>query len=227
MILGSNIIYKCNKCENLISRRSLKSGNTFGAKLFSDGKQIAPMLPEFPTLVKCDKCGHFLWLNKLEVVNKLEATDNFGVNKLLGIIDNLEEENPTNDNPSLAMFLSINEYFEAIQAKAFSNEEEERYIRIHLWWAYNDKVRIGKDQFLSGVDEKRWRENVKQLIPLLNIDNIDNMIMQAELYRNLGDFEKSLAIINNINNEGLDWIREIFTLQCKKKNRKVFELIQD
>jgi hypothetical protein len=49
---GPDYIFECPKCSTLIKRGSLKSGNGFGAKLFSDGKQVAPRLPEFPKLTK-------------------------------------------------------------------------------------------------------------------------------------------------------------------------------
>ena len=72
MIPGPEYIYKCPNCGNLLSRGSLMSGNTFGAKLFSDGKRITPMLPEFPNLTKCKKCNRFIWVNKLQEVGTYE-----------------------------------------------------------------------------------------------------------------------------------------------------------
>jgi hypothetical protein len=44
------------------------SGNTFGAKVFSDMKRVAPMLPEFPRITICPKCNTIFWLSKAEEV---------------------------------------------------------------------------------------------------------------------------------------------------------------
>jgi len=48
MLPGPNEYFKCSKCSQIVSRGSIASGNTFGAVLYSDGNQIAPMLPKFP-----------------------------------------------------------------------------------------------------------------------------------------------------------------------------------
>lgn len=53
MIPGPNYVYKCPNCSALLTRESIASGNSFGSKLFSDGKRIAPMNPELPNLTKC------------------------------------------------------------------------------------------------------------------------------------------------------------------------------
>jgi hypothetical protein len=46
MIPGPTHIIKCPKCTNLLSKSSLRSGNTIGTELFSVTKIIAPILPE-------------------------------------------------------------------------------------------------------------------------------------------------------------------------------------
>jgi len=72
------------------------------------------MLPEFPILVKCSKCGHFLWLNRMDPLN----------NKLANL-------SPIAINAKPAMFLSIDEYFEALTSGACTNKEDELDIRIY------------------------------------------------------------------------------------------------
>ena len=52
MIPGPILIIPCPICSFQGKKRTLISGNTFGAELWSDGKQIAPMLPEYPILCK-------------------------------------------------------------------------------------------------------------------------------------------------------------------------------
>ena len=62
MIQGSDYIYKCPKCGNLLKKLTLISGNTFQGTVYSDGKSIYPMLPEIPNLTKCKKCDEIFWL---------------------------------------------------------------------------------------------------------------------------------------------------------------------
>jgi len=51
MLPGPTIVRKCSTCGKLIAQPTLLSGNTFGARFWTDGKREAPMLPEQPWLV--------------------------------------------------------------------------------------------------------------------------------------------------------------------------------
>ena len=64
MIPGGNIYYTCPICKNIISKGTLISGNTFGAKHYSDHKTIADMLPQYPEITKCKKCHNIFWLDE-------------------------------------------------------------------------------------------------------------------------------------------------------------------
>ena len=72
---GPDYIYECPKCSNLLKKASNASGNTFGSTLYSDGKMIAPMLPEFPNLTKCTKCDTILWLSEMKEIGTCDAWD--------------------------------------------------------------------------------------------------------------------------------------------------------
>ena len=47
--------------------------------------------------------------------------------------------------------------------------------------------------------------------------------MIAELYRNLGQFEQCLEIINNLPSN-FEWLKDKFNENCDKKNKLVFRL---
>jgi len=53
MMPGPYQIIACPKCKGLQQYRTLASGNTFGTRLWTDGKRIARMLPLPPAVVKC------------------------------------------------------------------------------------------------------------------------------------------------------------------------------
>jgi hypothetical protein len=78
--------------------------------------------------------------------------------------------------------------------------------------------------FKDKQEELKWRENCVQLIALLDSSDINDCIMIAELYRNLGDFTRCMEIINAIDNDELDWLKEKFSEACEEKNRWVFAL---
>ena len=185
------------------------SGNTFGAKLFSDGKRIAPMLPEFPDLTKCKKCDTIFWLSKLKEIGTYEWGD---------------DKNSKWHNADEAEFLEIDDYYMAIDEGIADNITEEFIIRKLIWWAYNDRTRKAQEIFRDENDELRWIENLKKLKALLDQENLDEKIMIAEINRNLGDFENCILMIQSIDNDDLKWIKERFINECKQKNKRVIEI---
>ncbi len=185
------------------------SGNTFRAKIFSDGKRIAPMLPEYPNLTKCKKCKTIFWLSKLKEIGTYE----WGSQK------NKEWQKADN-----AEFLEIEDYYNAINNGIAENIEEEINIRMLIWWAYNDRTRRGQNIFGDKKDELRWKENIKRLKTLLDQSDINERIMIAEIYRNLGDFENCISVIQTIDNDDLNWLKEKFLNECNRKHKWVIEL---
>jgi len=215
MTEGPTFVYKCEKCGRFVTRESLRSGNTFGAQLFSDGKRIAPMLPEFPSIVKCKKCKTFFWLNDK---NKIGECERYEINNEWKGADKAE-------------FLSANEYNDAINLKIYTNENEQKFLRVKLWQAFNDKIRNREDIDISDDDNEIYKQNCKILIEILeqkNIDYgrimIDEKIMIAELNRNLGNFIECKNALEKINEEEYFWIKNILEKECIKKNQKVIEL---
>ncbi len=209
MIPGPNYVYKCPHCGNLLTKESLASGNTFRAKIFSDGKRIAPMLPEFPDLTKCKKCNTILWLSKLKEIGKFELGDN---------------KNPQWEAADSADFLDIDDYFVALETGVAENQNDEIFIRQQLWWAFNDRTRSGQSLFKTEDEEMRWKENLKSLINILDQSDIYEKFMVAEISRNLGDFENCIKIMEGVDSEDLNWFKEKLLYECKRKNKMVVVL---
>jgi hypothetical protein len=209
MLPGPYFVYKCPNCGNFLTKGSLMSGNTFGAKIFSDGKRIAPMLPEFPNLTKCKKCETIFWLSKLKEIETYEWDD---------------QKNTEWQKADEADFLEIEDYYNAIKNGIAENKEEEINIRRLIWWTYNDRIRKGQNIFNDEKDELCWLENIKRLKTLLDQSDINQRIMIAEINRNLGDFENCVSIVQSIVDNDLNWLKEKFLNECKRKNKWVIEL---
>lgn len=209
MIKGPNYVYECPNCGSHLTRESFVSGSTFGAKIFSDGKQIAPLLPELPNLIKCKKCNAFFWLSKLKKTGTYNVGDNV---------------NSKWENAQKIDFLEIDDYFIAIHKGIAENKDEESYIRQQIWWAYNDRIRASQEIFSEENDELRWIENLKKLKELIDDSDIYQKILIAEIDRNLGDFESCISIIQSIDNDEVSWLKEKLLNECKQKNKWVIEL---
>ncbi len=203
---GPDEIYKCLNCNSYLRKGSLSSGNTIGAKLYSDGYSIAPMLPEFPKITICNNCGHIFWLTKICFVD----TVGFGENKY--------------EEADEARFLNIKEYFKALDNKLYSSDDDELFLRLRIWWSFNDRVRSNREIFENEEEKNLWRSNAVRLIEMLHDEDNSDIIMKAELYRNMGEFEKCLNTLNIIKEKDFDWLKSDFEENCKNRNTKVFEL---
>jgi hypothetical protein len=204
MIPGPDYIYKCPNCGKYLKIGSLMSGNTCGAKLFSDGKRIAPMLPDFPDLTKCKKCDTIFWLSDLKEVG----------------IHDWHAKNSKWENADEADFLGIKDLYRALENT--KNKEKEIIIRRSIWWAFNARIRNAKDIF-GDNDRNLWEQNCIILLKLLDRKDINQKIMIAELLRNLGQFEQCLELIDSLPDD-FDWIKSKFKTECANKNQKVFAL---
>jgi len=209
MIRGPDYIYKCPTCKNLIARGSLISGNRFDSQLYSDGKIISNMLPEFPSITKCHSCNEIFWIGKLEK------------------IDEKSDENPAKyENVKHCTFLSVYDYIKALDDRMYNSDDEELFLCLRIQWGFNDRVRNGHDLFSKNLDFHYWERNIYRLLYLLD-DNEESLLLTAELHRNLGDFKKCIkslyTIKSNQSNEDLKWRKLKIVENCKAKNRLVFD----
>lgn len=202
MLPGPTYVYQCPGCSHLLANDSLLSGNTFGAKLYSDGKQFAPMLPVFPRLTRCPSCDTIFWLNKSTEAGSYSWGDN---------------SHPEWEQADKAEFLQLPEYFVALGRGLANTKEEEIYLRQQIWWAYNDRSRRGQELFQAPEDEANYTENCKRLMTLLDPTDPNQRIMLAELKRNLGDFEGCKKLIDSLEDASLKWLKVKFAEACAKK----------
>jgi hypothetical protein len=206
MIPGADQAYQCPHCGNFLWRRTLTSGNTAGATTFSDGKMVAPMLPKFPDLTKCKKCNSIIWLSDLAEIQNWGSWSSYILGCIFG---------------QYVAFLGIEDLFSAL---AITNDKEkEKFIRIKIWWAFNDRVRKRRKIFIKENDEKLWEQNCLALINLLDKNDANQKIMIAELYRNLGQFDSCMELINSLPKD-IDWLKDKFQRECTNKNQKLFVL---
>ncbi len=209
MILGPTSVYKCPKCGNLFKNSSVKSSFSMGGFLYSDGQLIESMAPKSLTLTKCQKCNTYLWLNKLEDINTKKWQHPI---------------KPEWRKADFAKFLTIEENFDALKQGIAENKDEEKYIRKQIWWEYNDRKSENQKMFIDENDELMWRENCIALSKLLNFNDTNQRIMIAEINRNLGNFDKCIDIINTIDDTEINWVKEKYITECKKKNKWVILL---
>lgn len=186
---GPDQVIECPKCRGVARVFTMRSGNTIGARRWTDGEMIAPMLPRQPAITRCRYCGHYYWISDARVIGEWS---------LLG--GAAQETPPTWKAAERVRELSGPEYLEAIEEGAADTEERESHLRICAWWSGNDPLR---SQGPSPVDQTqavpaRSPEavmNLERLLELLDTSNPDQRLMAAELLRELGRFDDAMRLL--------------------------------
>ena len=57
-------VRECPHCKAHVVQEETVSGNTIGAKFYTDGKREAKMLPDHPLLAKCPVCVGLFWIDE-------------------------------------------------------------------------------------------------------------------------------------------------------------------
>lgn len=180
MTPGPTIIRKCSACGKLIAEHTIDSGNTFGARFWTDGKRDAPMLPDAPWLVKCAHCAALVWIDEQEQVGKVEPW---------GLLEQYPAE--FKDARSLET-PSLEGYFAALSTP-ISDGQKERYIRLRAWWAGNDPRRE-TDQ--AGPMSDQEIANLRAFLSFLDEADENDRIMKAEALRELRMFTEAKAVLS-------------------------------
>ncbi len=178
---GESIYRECPSCDKLLTERTLLSGNTFGARFWTDGKMDAPMLPQYPALVRCAHCQTLLWLP--EAKEHEFATPPKMFENVEGA---LSPQPPTEAD-----------YLEAIESGLAPDKEQEKYCRVHAWHCFNDARRDAKNAAeLSDLPDDT-AANMKALFAMLERNKPDERMLRAELARELGRFPEALQLLNH------------------------------
>jgi hypothetical protein len=222
MLPGPNLIYECYRCEDNIKVDTIGSGNTFGARFWSDGKREAPMLPDQPWLIKCPHCRALIWMDELKYVGEVNPWD-FNTSEETSLLLSWYLDLSDTPKPKVAFYVetpSFVDYY-LLDMTEISDKQKERYVRLRTWWAGNDSRRGSEDSPLSDFEA----ENLRSLIALLNKYNVDDRIMKAEAFRELGEFSKAEKLLApkfwNTMTKAASIIRDL----NKKKITKVTEMI--
>ncbi|MCL1824432.1 MAG: hypothetical protein FWG26_00550 [Betaproteobacteria bacterium] len=213
MMPGPDQIIACPYCAAQAKYKTLISGNTIGARTWSDGKQIAPMLPRPPAVVKCHHCERCYWLDDAEEISETgERKDAQFANRSLTTTPVVKEPGEM-------------DYYKALANGLATTPEEGRHLRILARWRRNDPLRDGT-QVGGGLDlSEEGLKNLETLVRLLDEANEDEtekhywtQWMKADVLRELGEFELASEVLNQIttarredtgNDEILRWYAQI------------------
>ena len=218
MMPGPDQIIACPACQGLARYMTLASGNTFGARSWTDGKQVAPMLPRPPAVVRCHHCEACYWLAEAEKVGTVDPWRDGGepVNPAWASAEEVEEPNEE-------------DYYRALEQGLAQNPTEEKQARVLAWWRRNDAFRDTPEVQAEGASNPSGpsRENLVALAQLLDERDRIDRLMKAEVLRELGEFESAKRLLKRVRAKSLATaVLQIRSL-CDRRDTLVRELPVD
>lgn len=206
MTYGKSKILECPNCKTQYEEMVMASGNTIGATLWSDGYLEAPMLFYAQMLVKCLNCDIIFWTEDAAEVGEKEPMG--------------EEFTNARAIPDL----TLDVLQEAIELEPQDNLERLTYLRVKMWHTFNDRVREGESLWQALADVKIMADNCKGLLQLLQQQKDADLLMIAELYRHLGNFDKALETLSKVTDPNQQVFKDVLISQCEAQNRVVVRL---
>ena len=191
------IVRECPHCKAHVVEEDTLSGNTVGAKIYTDGKREAKMLPDHPALVKCPVCGGLFWV---EEAVKVDMGFDAAEGKLPVIAPSAKEIQDFLAGSTLA-------------------KDKEFYLRLRLWWKANDAWRYVPDAKPAFSPEQV--QNIEALSALFDESLPGHRILKAEIARELGRFDECLLLLSYQFEEGYDWAVGFIRKLAEEKVRAV------
>ena len=213
-------VKRCPKCGSIFTTTSLHSCNTIGAKHYTDGFIWGPMYGEQSALLRCPSCEEYLWRDELPTIESTTDYDYYRTFLCKSLPDALD------------MGLLI--YESAVRMKAWHTGEQEKHIRIRSWWLYNSAYRKlphrpwrlsdrgsaeqQKEQFVLSCEQE---DNLRALLKLLDLSDLEMLIMRAEIFRELGEFEECLELLSKVTDGRLQRAVDVIRRLAMSGKRRV------
>ncbi|QDD09411.1 hypothetical protein FIT65_02700 [Candidatus Methylopumilus planktonicus] len=186
----------------------MSSGNTFTAQFWPDGFMKAPMMPEMPPLFHCPSCEEFIWRRDCKEIDEVHG------------YDEMKEKYPevqSYKDPTIDTFML------ALEEKGLTKGRE-GYIRTKLMHFFNDENRDSEIPISQPSDMQI--ENYKRLLVIANKNDANDTILRAEIYREMGEYDKSLELLEKVKDK--DFATNVLVLKelCKNKDSRVMEILR-
>ena len=199
MMLSGPSYFACPECKAIHERTELLSGNTFNAKYYSDGKMEAPMLPEIPSIIRCEQCALIFKLdNDLQLSSLPRGTE----------------------KTFFADCLGVKGWTEALEMKLYESDLQELNYRYRLLWAYNDPFRKETDMPCTLASDSAYVKNILRMLELMDKEDTEDMVFAAEMNRLIGRFGISQMILDQLKDKTSAQELSVYITGCEERNGK-------
>lgn len=189
MILNNAEIVACPFCGKKKELLSLVSGNTFGSILWSDRKQISPMLPQVSPVQKCPRCRKYYLYYKQPT-------------------QTADHESFTTGNLS---YKEWKEAFAQLNADPTLDARDISVIFLRLIQAFNDRYYRGPAPEIYTKDTTPPQEEYAFIVHVIDTfisssqwETPSAKLLKAELFREVGHFSQCIQTLQSIDPFCLD-----------------------
>ena len=184
---GPTSIKKCKGCGNLFKEMSMSSWSSTGNTYWTDGVRDAATTTRrtLPGLVACPHCGDAVLLAATEDVGEISCRS--------FLSEQPPHELAFNDLP-IYRKLPLQSYFDFLNANSLAAEDE-KSLRVETWRLSNDLRRHdGANLELSDFEVL----NLTALVSLFTEPDPGDMLLKAEVLRELGRFDDARAVLTDL-----------------------------
>lgn len=232
----------CPHCGGHKHIMSIASGNTFGATIWSDSKRDYPMLPQPSAVQYCPHCGHYFFFEDAERTDVMFDREKRKISwgKLFGKeqeedVSSAEEyrtkwkpieEDVHRNHFGELTFEQTDQAFDELFMDDLSDERKN--LLLFLWlFKYNDVFGGRQDGEDATVCTASISAKHTIILHKLIERNEGNTLFIAEMYRELGDFDKciELASSQTASDDNSAVVAMQFMNQAEERNQKVFPLV--
>ena len=206
MYLENKDFYKCSNCEQIFYKDKISLNSNSNVVRYSDDKIVGEVANSMFFFTRCNNCGSIIGLNEN---NSIENIDR-GIKLTKASYPNLQD------------CLQALDELERGNTNGIKNTEF--VVRKHIIWIFNDRVRQGLPFIENQDDFDKWYDNALKILENNNFSQEREILLQVEIYRYLGQFDKAEEILSSINSEDpflqydIDEIKE----HIEKRNRDLF-----
>lgn len=239
MTTFSTRILQCPNCENKMYTYQLNSYTVHSSTVYSDGKIVCnpPILFEKEILI-CTDCDKAFWRDDAMFEDEDYSLSNDELPNAIDVHDLMFAFDSD-------FSTKLSEYYSNLLVNGFANTiDREIYLRTELWQLLNNSKRNKPNNILSYIKRSDIKElisrikhiaksdksnnlfigNLKKLISIYKANEDEELLLLAEMHRELGNHSKASSLLKSIKNIDKNGAYKKIQKANNRKNTKVFKL---